>query len=209
MMLVEVTAPAAAALPVAVLRDHLRLGTGFGMPGDGAGDGAETAALAGFLRAAIATVEARTGKVLLARRFRLRLEAWRDPQGQPLPLAPVEAVETVEIADAAGAVAVVDPAAWRLVADMQRPVLAPVGTVLPAVPQGGFAEINFRAGFGAEWAQVPADLAQAVLLLAARYHEDRSFEGSAGALPFGVGALIERWRSVRVLGGRGNPRGRA
>ncbi|REF71693.1 head-tail connector protein [Paracoccus versutus] len=207
MMLVEVTAPAAGALPVAVLRDHLRLGTGFDL--GGADDGAETAALAGFLRPAVATVEARTGKVLLARRFRLRLEEWRDPEGQPLPLAPVEAVEAVGIADAAGAAVPVDPAAWRLVPDMQRPVLAPVGTFLPAVPSGGFAEITFRAGFAAEWAGLPADLAQAVLLLAARYHEDRSFEGSAGALPFGVSALIERWRSVRVLGGRGQSRGRA
>ncbi|ABL70981.1 MULTISPECIES: head-tail connector protein [Paracoccus] len=205
MMLVEVTAPATEALPVAGLRDHLRLGTGFGM----AEDAAETAALAGFLRAAIATIEARTGKVLLARQFRLRLAAWRDPEGQPLPLAPVEAVERVEIADAAGAVTVVDPAGYRLVPDMQRPVLEPAGTFLPAVPLGGFAAITFRAGFGAAWPQVPADLAQAVLLLAARYHEDRSFEGSAGALPFGVSALIERWRSVRVLGGRGDPRGRA
>ena len=30
-----------------------------------------------------------------------------------------------------------------------------------------------------------------------------------GAMPFGVMALIERWRAVRVLGGRGNSRGRA
>ena len=56
---------------------------------------------------------------------------------------------------------------------------------------------------------MPADLAQAVLMLAARYHEDRSFEGSQSAMPFGVSALIERWRSVRVLGGRGNSRSRA
>ncbi|MEF9603333.1 hypothetical protein O4J55_13640 [Paracoccus sp. PXZ] len=205
MMLVEVTAPATEALPVAGLRDHLRLGTGFGL----AEDAAETAALAGFLRAAIATIEARTGKVLLARQFRLRLEDWRDPSGQPLPLAPVEAVERVEIIDAAGAVVLVDPARYRLVPDMQRPMLKPMGALLPAVPSGGFVGITFQAGFGTAWSRVPADLAQAVLLLAARYHEDRSFEGSRGAMPFGVSALIERWRSVRVLGGRGASRGRA
>lgn len=204
MMLVEVTAPAVEALPVAGLREHLRLGTGFEM----AGDAAETAALAGFLRAAIAAIEARTGKVLLARQFRLRLEEWRDPLGQPLPLAPVEAVEQVEIADAAGAGTPVDPASYRLVPDVQRPMLKPVGTFLPSVPAGGFVAITFRAGFGTDWARVPADLAQAVLLLAGRYHEDRSFEGTQGAMPFGVSALIERWRSVRVLGGRGTSRGR-
>lgn len=205
MMLVEVTAPAPEALPVAGLRDHLRLGTGF----DLAGDVAETAALAGFLRAAVATIEARTGKALLARQFRLRLEEWRDPMGQPLPLAPVAAIERVEIVDGAGQAVLVDPAGYRLVPDMQRPALVPVGAFLPQIAGGGHVTITFRAGFGPLWEDVPADLAQAVLLLAARYHEDRSFEGTQSAMPFGVSALIERWRSVRVLGGRGNSRGRA
>lgn len=205
MMLVELTAPAIEALPVAGLREHLRLGSGFEM----VADAAENAALAGFLRAAIATIEARTGKVLLARQFRLRLEEWRDPAGQPLPLAPVGAIERVEIADAAGALALAEAGSWRLVQDMQRPMLVPAGAWLPTIPAGGFALVTFSAGFGPWWDSVPADLAQAVLLLAARYHEDRSFEGSQGAMPFGVSALIERWRSVRVLGGRGASRGRA
>ncbi|MFC3526817.1 hypothetical protein ACFOMH_01440 [Paracoccus mangrovi] len=205
MMLVELTAPALEALPVAGLRDHLRLGTGFDM----AEDTAETAALAGFLRAAIATIEARTGKVLLARQFRLRLEEWRDPMEQPLPLAPVSAIERIEMTNAAGAVTLVDPASYRLIPDMQRPMLAPVGAFLPNIPVSGHATVTFSAGFGTTWQAVPPDLAQAVLLLAARYHEDRSYEGTHSAMPFGVSALIERWRAVRVLGGRGNSRGRA
>lgn len=204
MMLVELTAPALEALPVAGLRAHLRLGSGFDM----AEDAAETAALAGFLRAAIATIEARTGKVLLARQFRLRLDEWRDPAGQPLPLAPVTSVDRVEIDDGTGQLVPVDAALWRLVPDAQRPVLVPRGNAwLPNVPQDGFVSVTFSAGFGLSWDTVPADLAQAVLLLAARYHEDRTFEGSHSALPFGVSALIERWRSVRVLGGRGAARG--
>ena len=84
MLLVEETAPAQGALPVAALKSHLRTGTGF----EPVADATEDAALAGFLRAAIATVEARTGKVLLTRVFRLRLEDWRDPAGQPLPPQP-------------------------------------------------------------------------------------------------------------------------
>ena len=59
------------------------------------------------------------------------------------------------------------------------------------------------AGFGDAWSQVPADLAQAVILLAARYYDDRSQDGLRHALPFGVSALIERWRAVRTLAGRG------
>ncbi len=91
---------------------------------------------------------------------------------------------------------------WRLVQDLQRPRIVPLGGALPAVPQGGAVEILFEAGFGAAWADVPADLRQAVLLLAAQYYEMRQEAGPGqGAMPFGVMALIERWRTVRVLGG--------
>ena len=62
MLLVEEREPDQGALPVAALKSQLRLGSGF----DPVEDATEDAALAGFLRAAIATVEARTGKVLLA-----------------------------------------------------------------------------------------------------------------------------------------------
>lgn len=200
MMLIEETAPAAEALPVAALREHLRLGSGFEI----AQDSAETVALTGFLRAAIATIEARTGKVLLTRRFRMQLDDWRDRLGQPLPLAPVIAVEAIEIDDGAGTITELPPESWRLLPDSQRPMILPTGVILPHVPRRGMVTVAFSAGFGSDWAAVPADLAQAVLMLAARYYEDRSFEGSKGAMPFGVSSLIERWRQVRILGGRGS-----
>lgn len=200
MLLVEETAPAQGALPVAALKSHLRMGTGF----EPVADATEDAALAGFLRAAIATVEARTGKVLLTRVFRLRLEDWRDPAGQPLPLAPALSIQSVEMTDRAGTVTPVPASAWRLIPDNQRPILAPTGTSLPTVPFGGSVTVRFEAGFGTSWDAVPGDLAQAVLMLAARYYEDRGFDGGQNlALPHGVGALIERWRAVRTLAGRG------
>ncbi|MDP5305656.1 head-tail connector protein [Paracoccus spongiarum] len=200
MMLIEETAPAAEALPVAALREHLRLGSGFEI----AQDSAETAALTGFLRAAMAAIEARTGKVLLTRRFRMQLDDWRDRLGQPLPLAPVIAVEAIEIDDGAGTVTQLPVASWRLLPDSQRPMILPTGVILPHVPRRGMVSVVFTAGFGADWASVPADLAQAVLMLAARYYEDRSLDGGRGAMPFGVTSLIERWRQVRILGGRGS-----
>lgn len=200
MMLIEETAPAAEALPVAALRGHLRLASGF----DGPDEAAETAALSGFLRAAIATIEARTGKVLLKRRFRMQLDDWRDRLGQSLPLAPVHSVEKIEIDDGNGTITALAPEGWRLVPDSQRPVVLPTGVVLPHVPRRGSVTVSFVAGFGDSWAQVPADLAQAVILLAARYYDDRSQDGLRQGLPFGVSALIEKWRAVRTLAGRGN-----
>ncbi|MFN3525984.1 MAG: hypothetical protein ACK4YU_07820 [Paracoccus sp. (in: a-proteobacteria)] len=200
MMLIEETAVAAEALPVAALRAHLRLGTGF----DGPDDAAETAALQGFLRAAMAAIEARTGKVLLKRRFVMRLDDWRDRLGQSLPLAPVHAVERIVIENGEGQETDLPPEGWRLVRDSQRPVILPTGVVLPNVPRRGSVSVTFLAGFGEIWAEVPADLAHAVIMLAARYYEDRHDEAARQALPFGVSALIEKWRAVRTLAGRGN-----
>lgn len=197
MMLTEMTNVAAAALPVQGLKDHLRLGSGFG------DDGMQDGLIEGYLRAAMAAIEGRIGKVLLARRFRLTLEAWRQAGEQALPVAPVVSVVSVTVLDAAGQAVVVDPARYRLVPDMHRPKLAAVGVLLPAVPMDGRAEVVFDAGFGSDWAGVPADLAQAVLLLAAEYHELRHADpGATRGLPLAVQALIERWRTVRVLGGK-------
>lgn len=196
-MLTEMTVVPGASLPVQALKDHLRLGTGF------SDDGMQDGLIETYLRAAMAAVEGRIGKVLLARRFKLVLEDWRKAGEQALPVAPVSAVVSVTVVDAAEAAAVVDAGRYRLVQDMHRPKLAAVGVLLPVVPMDGRAEVVFDAGFGAAWADVPADLAQAVILLAAEYYETRHESGAGQAgLPHAVQALIERWRTVRVLGGK-------
>ena len=196
MMLSEVTAVPQAALPVAAFREHLRLGMGF------ADDGVQDGLVEGYLRAALAAVERRTGKALIAREFRLVLEDWRGSGAQALPVAPVGALVSVTLRDAGGAAVPLALAAFRLVEDLQRPELAAVSGCLPGVPAGGSVEVVFSAGLGPAWSDLPADLAQAVLLLAAHYHENRHAAGGrAEAMPFGILALLERWRTLRTLGG--------
>jgi uncharacterized phiE125 gp8 family phage protein len=198
MVLIEETSVAQEALPLQAFKEHLRLGTGL------FDDGLQDALLIGYLRAAMAAIEARIGKVLLGRRFRWEIGDWRDGAAQALPVAPVGQVVSVVLVDAAGGRLTADAAGYRLVADMHRPKLAARGTALPTVPTGGQVEIVFEAGFGTVWEAVPADLRQAVLLLAAEFHEKRHEMGlREAALPFGVMALVERWRTVRVLGGGG------
>lgn len=195
MMLSEQTGVPGSALPVQALKDHLRLGTGF------SDDGMQDVLIEGYLRAAMAGIEGRIGKVLIARRFLWGLEAWRDLEGQAMPVAPVTGIVSVSLVDAAGAVTVVAPSRYRLVLDTHRPRLAAAGILLPVVPVDGRAEVVFDAGFGT-WAVVPADLAQAVMMLAAEFYERRHEAATVAGLPFAVQALIERWRNVRVLGGR-------
>lgn len=197
MMLIEQGGVPQAALPIAGLRDHLRLGSGF------ADDTLQDALLESHLRAALAAVEGRTAKVLVARRFLWVLEDWRDGVAQALPVAPATAIVSLSLFDGAGVATVIDPSRYRLVRDLHRPRITAAGAMLPTVVEGGHIEIVFDAGFGATWAALPADLAQAVLLLAAEFYEVRHEAGQreARGLPQAVQALIERWRTVRVLGG--------
>ncbi len=193
MILTELTAVPDAALPLAAFREHLRLGRGF------ADDGTEDGLLLAYLRAAMAAIEARISKVLLARDFLWQVADWREPDAQPLPVAPVTALSELRLRNTAGVAQVVDPARYALVQDALRPVLRATGTALPMVPRAGHAEVEFTAGYAAEWDGLPHDLRQAVLLLAAEYYENRR-EAGTGAMPFGVMALIEHYRTVRVLG---------
>lgn len=196
MMLVEQTTVPGTALPVADFKDHLRLGTGF------ADDGVQDEMLETYLRAAIASVEARTGKALLTRSFSWTLTAWRDLARQVLPLAPVSAITGLSIVDRLGAEEVIDPARYVLEADMHRPALVAAALTLPVIPVGGSAVIAFDAGFGSAWSDLPADLAQGVFILAAHLYETRgSGAGAEVELPPAVQMLIGRWRNVRLFGG--------
>jgi uncharacterized phiE125 gp8 family phage protein len=196
MMLTEMTAISAGSLPVQALKDHLRLGSGF------ADDGLQDGLVEGYLRASLAAIEGRIGKVLLARRYLLTLDAWRRTDEQPLPVAPITALVSVTLFDAQDVALVLPTDRYRLVQDTHRPKLTASGILLPNVPNDGRVEVVFDAGFGATWASVPADLAQAVLLLAAEYYDNRHELGrTVAGLPLPVQMLVERWRIVRVLGG--------
>ena len=194
MILIEQAPVADAALPLQEFKDHLRLGTGF------TDDGAQDALFKRLLRAGIAAIESRISKMLIQRSFLYTIECWRDPGEQALPVAPVQAITSVTLVDVVGVPTVITPTRYVLVRDTHRPKLAAAGVLLPNIPTDGTAEIVFVAGFGAAWSTVPPDLRQAVMLLAAQYHEHR-LESDAGMMPFGVTALIERWRNIRVLGG--------
>ncbi len=194
MILIEQAPVADAALPLQEFKDHLRLGTGF------TDDGAQDALLKRLIRAGIAGIESRVSKMLIKRSFLYTVECWRDPGEQALPVAPVQAITSVNLVDRTGVPTLIDPTRYVLVRDTHRPKLAASGVLLPNISTDGTAEIVFQAGFGPAWTDVPPELRQAAMLLAAHYHEHR-VETDSGTMPFGVAALIERWRNIRILGG--------
>lgn len=193
MELIETSPVPPSALPIAALREHLRLSSGF------SDDTTQDGLLEQYLRAAIARVEARIARALLLRDFTWRLARWRDGYAQRLPIAPIAALHGVVLIDRAGAETPVAADRIRLETDSARPRLVAAGSALPAIPSGGAVQIAFSAGFGAAWGDIPADLRQAVLLLSAQYYESRD---TGGADPdFAIAALLEPWRDLRLGGG--------
>ncbi len=196
MMLIEETTVPDAALPVDDFKAHLRLGTGFGQ------DSAQNEVLAGFLRAAMAAIETRTGKILMTRPFSWSLTFWRDRDTQALPVAPISAVTRLSVISRDGGTSEIDAGQYWLERDSQRPRLRAVGACLPVIPQGGSAVLEFEAGYGTGWTDLPADMRQAVFLLAAHYYEYRDETSlSEGSMPFGVSSLIERYKLLRLGSG--------
>lgn len=197
MILTELSTPPQAAIPVRILADHLRIGSGF------ADDGSQDGVLELYLRSAMAAIEARLGLALLARPFSWSVTRWREDSSQGLPTGPVQSVDAITVQAADGGEISVDPEEWSVLRDARRPrLVGRFGRTLPRIPRGGHAEIRFTAGYGTEWESVPADLRQAVLLLGAHYYENRSDGVVTGAsMPFGVLVLIEAYRTARIGGG--------
>lgn len=198
MILTELSAIENSHLPISALREHLRLGTGF------EDSALQDELLEVYLRAAIASVEGRIGVILVPRVFSLQLTSWRNPQEQRFPIRPLSKVTSFAIYDRLGAVVVHDLIDFDLLIEGHTPVLKSAQGGLPSIPDGGIAEIVFEAGFGPDWQAVPSDLAQATILLAANFYENRNGSDENGGIPKSVAALLERHRLVRVSRGLGD-----
>lgn len=198
MVLNEVSAVPVEALPVAALRSHLRLGTGF------ADDAAEDEALEGYLRSALAAIEARTGKALCQRQFSWTLSRWHMSDCQALPIAPVASLDRVVVTSADGVETEQDLSRFLLKADSHTPTIIPKSGSFPSLGWGSSIEIQFTAGYAEAFEDLPHDLQHATLVLAATYFDFRHGETTRGeVVPFGVMALLEPYRPVRIGRGAG------
>jgi uncharacterized phiE125 gp8 family phage protein len=194
MNLSEVTSVPLASLPLQEFRDHLRLGRGFD------DDSLQDAILETALLAAINAIEDRTGKALLQRQFRLELTSWEGPSVQSLPRAPLVSIQRLAIVQVDGSESELSEGDYSLLHDTFRPGLR-ARTGFPLIPTHGSVLIEFEAGYGSAWANVPRGLAQAVFILAAHFYEARDGRHSHG-FPALVRTLISAFRDVRIFGGR-------
>ncbi len=189
-MLTQLERPGIGAQQIAELAEHLRLPTGFG------DDALVKPMLMRCIEFAIGQIEARTGRALAQRRFRRAARAWDETGRFAIGVLPVTTIDAFALIEADGRREAVDPAQLRIETTVFETFLvAREGRALPPVPSGGSAEIEFCAGYGPDWLDVPVDLRQATLLAAA--HAFERPEGDAPE-PVGVLRLIEPYRKVRL-----------
>ena len=193
MILTETSPAAVNPVPVDDVAAHLGMAQGL------AGDSGAWGVLGRESRNATSVVEARVCKALIRREFKLQVTAWNRDGLLVLPVGPVAAITSISFIKGATTIAVA-AGAWSLALGGSRQRLTGAsGGALPAIPQGHLAELIFDAGFGPSWNDVPGDLTQAVMLLAAHYFENRTGDSEPGrGIPVAVQALLETQQPVRL-----------
>ncbi|MEM9762212.1 MAG: hypothetical protein AAF968_06850 [Pseudomonadota bacterium] len=178
--------------PLADFKEHLRLAHGF------ADDGAEDVVLTRYLAAAVAVVERRVARALVRRSFTLSVARLERDGCLVLPIGPVTAVTSASL-EGGGAPVSLDVSGWSVTPCGTRQRVTAGGGALPAIPAGRSMVLSFEAGLATDWTGVPAELAQAVMMLAADFHARRGTErDSAAGLPQAVIALTQAWRPGRL-----------
>lgn len=162
------------------VKAHLRIGSG-----------AEDAVIAGHARSALALGEAFTGRALIVREHAAVVSSGDD--WQRLALGPVAAITAVERVSAGGGT-------LALASDDYAVDIDAAGEGWVRIRAAGAASrvrVAYVAGIAASWGELPAPLAQGVVLLAAHLTGGATHEP-----PAAVTALWRPWRRMQLNGGR-------
>lgn len=152
------------------------------------------------IEAAVATLEAATGRALGTRGYKLTLTAWPASDRIYLPVSPLVSVEKITYTDEAGVSRVLNPAQYHLDESAEPALLTPAyGGSWPTVrQQAGAISIEYTAGYEA----APAPLKQALLLLIGHWYENREaivIGTTATELPFAVQYIVDEFSVRRFI----------
>ncbi len=165
-------------------------------------DTAEDALIDRLIAVARQAAEAHTQRAFLAQTFRLARDAWPDVLCLSLPRPPLVAVDAVRLYDADGNATVWSASSYSVdIRWTPGRLCLKSGWTWPAPGrrQGGI-EIDFQAGYGANAADVPAALRQAVLMLVGHLYENREAIAGETAIevPAGAAALLAPYRVLSL-----------
>ena len=199
------------------IKQHLRV--------DGSDDDTSLAAL---IIAARTIVETTTGLTLIERTFDIFFDDWStlkpcdfvsegigeldnhailSPAGKArglfLPLKPVNSVNSIQIVDAEGEQIVWASENYDLVTGLEPFLRVKEGVTLPRLGTSCEAvRVSVQAGFGPSWNDIPADIHQALLMLATHlfYHKGDQDMATVGNIVRAAGAkaLLAPYRRFRV-----------
>lgn len=165
MGLVLVQGPAVEAVLLASAKDHLHV------DGDD-----ELALISGLIAAGIRHVEERLSRSLINQTWKLTLDQW--PACAPVTIVrtPVRSINSITYIDQDGVTQTLAANAWQLDNSRSPARLAPApGLSWPPLQAGRMnaVTIEFIAGYGPSWNDVPEDIRHAVLMLIAHWHANR------------------------------------
>jgi uncharacterized phiE125 gp8 family phage protein len=160
-------------------------------------DTAEDGLIATLIAAARLHIEGTTARALVAQSWRLVLDVWPAQQVK-LPVAPLISLTAVTAYDADGNEHEIELEQFET--EAAAPLLLLPATVegMPVLRERQGIEIDYVAGYGADAADVPADLRQALLGLVAYWFENRDLGTSAGIVPSGFDRLIAGYKRARL-----------
>lgn len=181
------SAPAAEPVTLADLKRHLEID-----------DAASDDFLTPLIVVARAAIERLTGQLMITQSWRISLDAVPEDGLVRLPVAPVQTVSAVRVFDGLGGSLTWPGSAYTLdlVGEPAR-LLFHGSLPLPGRRLNGI-EIDLVAGYGASAAAVPADLVQAVKLIAAHWYARRG-DMDAGEIPADVLLLTGGYRRLKLV----------
>lgn len=163
------------------------------------GDG-EDMLIQALITSARLIVEARTAEMLITQSWRCILDAWPISAFVDFPLKPVQSIDEIRTRAQNGGVLVVssdtyflEPGTRQSRLHFRQPPPSP-GQAISGI------EIDLTVGFGNTDVSVPAPIRQAILLLVARWYENRGdASDDVQTPPREVVALLSPWHEARLI----------
>lgn len=155
----------------------------------------ESPTIARLIAAAREYAEGISGRAFLTQTLELTLDDWPERDTIKLPKPPLQSVTSIKYTDADGTETTVDAGDYVVDASSTVGRVTPAdGVTWPTVsllPLGAI-RVRYVAGYGAARSDVPAHLAQAVLLLVGYWfeHREEATERELKRLPIGIRSLL-------------------
>ena len=186
------TGPASEPVSLADTKSFLRI--------DGADDDILVSSL---ITAARIYIETTTAKILLLQNWSLFKDKWPSSGVLHLPLSPVQSIDEVRLYNLDESHSVLDVSEYAKDLISTQPRIKLLSQHLSQSPSAplNHIEVQFTAGFGAAESDVPADLRQALLMLAAHWYEQREpvgFGSSFNEIPLSISAVLEKYKAFKV-----------